>query len=67
MGADPKNKDSNAAMVTGVKALEALVKKKNPDAKVMLTVDDAATHNEVAWAKRFPEAMKFLFPRHTRD
>lgn len=67
MGADPKNKDYNAAMVTGVKALEALIKKKNPQAKVMLTVDDATTHNEVAWAKRFPEAMKFLFPRHTRD
>ena len=67
MGADPKNKDANAAMVAGVKALESLIKKKNPDAKVMLTVDDAATHNEVAWAKRFPEAMKFLFPRHLRD
>lgn len=31
------------------------------DASFRFTVDPEAKHDEVAWAKRFPEAMKFLF------
>ncbi len=27
-----------------------------------LRIDDEANHNELAWAARFPEAVKFLFP-----
>ncbi len=65
--ADAKNQDGNAALVTGVQALAALIKQKNPAAKVMLRIGENDTHSETAWAKRFPEAIKFLFPRHTHD
>jgi predicted alpha/beta superfamily hydrolase len=28
----------------------------------LLRIDDGANHNELAWASRFPEALRFLFP-----
>ena len=28
-----------------------------------LTVDEGAQHNEIAWAKRFPAAVAYLFAR----
>jgi hypothetical protein len=31
------------------------------DARLKLVVDDSATHHESAWARRFPEALTFLF------
>ncbi len=34
------------------------------DQRLRLTVDDGATHHESAWARRFPDALKFLFASH---
>jgi hypothetical protein len=28
-----------------------------------LVIEDGAVHNEAAWARRFPEALTFLFGR----
>lgn len=32
--------------------------------EVRVVIDPEATHDENAWAKRFPEAIQFLFPKH---
>ncbi len=32
--------------------------------EVRVVIDPDATHNEDAWAKRFPEAIQFLFPKN---
>ena len=31
------------------------------DDRLLVKIDEGATHNEREWAKRFPEALEFLF------
>lgn len=46
----------------GVKQLnEAFIHRGYMDDSLMFVVDEGAQHNEPAWAKRFPEAVQFLF------
>lgn len=53
----------NAQYVGGATALADLARGKGvPNEGVKLVIDNSATHNEMAWAKRFPAAIEFLFP-----
>jgi predicted alpha/beta superfamily hydrolase len=64
LGQDEKNKDRNAQYASVSRKLDDLFAKAGLDrAHRMLVVDDAAEHTEGAWAKRLPEALKFLFPQ----
>lgn len=49
--------------VDAVKALDTRLKHDGfgPD-RLLMVIDPGATHNELAWAKRFPQALTFLFP-----
>jgi predicted alpha/beta superfamily hydrolase len=53
----------NEAVIKMIRIVEANLKGAilNP-ADVKVTIDAEAHHNEQAWAKRFPEAITFLFP-----
>lgn len=57
------NEARSQAYVDAVKALDARLKAAGlgPDRR-LLVIDPAATHNEQAWSKRFPQALTFLFP-----
>jgi hypothetical protein len=35
------------------------------DTRLRLVVNDGAAHHESAWARRFPEALAFLFGKRT--
>ncbi|MFZ4575366.1 MAG: alpha/beta hydrolase-fold protein [Phycisphaerales bacterium] len=55
--------ETNRRMVSNTRELEAMLKKKGLGAdRLMVQVDEAAEHNEKAWAARAPAALKFLFP-----
>lgn len=55
--------EKNKAFVQTSKDLDAVIKKSGvDDAARKLAVDAEATHTESAWAKRLPDALKFLFP-----
>lgn len=49
--------------VDAAKALDGRLKSAGfgPD-RLLLVIDPAASHNEAAWSKRFPQALTFLFP-----
>lgn len=59
----PGKTDSNRAYAEAVQALDKTLDKAGlgPDRRLLI-VDQKAEHNEVAWAKRFPDALRFLFP-----
>lgn len=62
-GSDPKNAERNLRYVTASRKLDDLFAKAGLDrSRRMLKVDDAAEHNESAWAHRLPDALRFLFP-----
>ncbi len=49
-------------MVDDVRELAAIFRRAGLDDKrLKLVIDDGATHHESAWARRFPEALAFLF------
>lgn len=51
-----------ARLVAAVQALDATIKAAGiPDAHRMLVIEAGAVHDENAWARRLPAAMKFLF------
>lgn len=66
-GAETGNSEQNAVRNRGyleaVQNLDKTLDKAGlgPDRR-LLVVDTKATHNEEAWAKRLPEALRFLFP-----
>ncbi|MDX2018185.1 MAG: alpha/beta hydrolase-fold protein [Planctomycetota bacterium] len=64
---DPAKADADLALVNAVTQLrdEAINAERaagRDPGGVKLLVDPEATHTESAWAKRLPEALKFLFP-----
>jgi len=62
--AEAGRKDQNQSMVDDVRELAAILRRAGLDDKrLKLVVDEGATHHESAWAKRFPEALTFLFGR----
>jgi hypothetical protein len=49
-------------MVDDVRELAAILRRAGlDDTRLRLVIDDGASHHETAWARRFPEALAFLF------
>jgi enterochelin esterase-like enzyme len=54
--------DKDARAVDDVLQLERLLRRAGlDDSRLRVEVDPGATHSERSWAKRFPEALRFLF------
>ena len=60
--AEAGRKDRDQSMVDDVRELAGIMRRAGlDDSRLRLVVDDGATHHESAWARRFPEALAFLF------
>jgi enterochelin esterase-like enzyme len=54
--------DRDRSMVDDVRELAAIFRRAGlDDSRFKLVVDEGATHHESCWARRFPEALAFLF------
>jgi predicted alpha/beta superfamily hydrolase len=54
--------DRDRSMVDDARELAAILRRAGLDDKRLLAkIDEGATHHESAWARRFPEALSFLF------
>lgn len=54
--------DRDRSMVDDVRELAAIFGRASvPQNRLRLFVDEGATHHEAAWARRFPDALSFLF------
>lgn len=62
-GPEPEKAKMNQAYIDAVKQLNAKAQAAGlgPD-RLLLLIDPEAVHNENAWAKRFPDALQFLYP-----
>lgn len=59
-GADERDRE----VVEDVRELEHVFRRAGlGEDRLLLRIDEGATHNEKEWAKRFPEALTFLFGR----
>jgi predicted alpha/beta superfamily hydrolase len=55
-------KDKDQSMVDDVRELAAILRRAGlDDTRLRLFVDEGAAHHESAWARRFPQALTFLF------
>jgi len=62
-GRDPSKAERNRQYVEAARALEARLTAAGLGAgRRLLIVEEDAMHNEDAWARRLPAALKFLFP-----
>lgn len=62
--AEAGRKDRNQSVVDDVRELAGILRHRGLDDKrLRLIIEDGATHHESAWARRFPEALAFLFGR----
>ncbi len=60
--AEAGRKDRDQSVVDDVRELAGIMHRAGlDDSRLKLVVDDSATHHESAWARRFPEALAFLF------
>jgi enterochelin esterase-like enzyme len=60
--AEAGRKDRDQSMVDDTRELAAIFRRAGLDDKrLMLVIDEGAGHNEAAWARRFPQALAFLF------
>lgn len=59
-GRDEKQRDMNRAMVDGAKAMEKVLLSRQ-GTSVVIKIEDTV-HSEEAWASRFGEALRFLYP-----
>ena len=49
-------------MVDDVRELGAILRRAGLDnTRLRLVIDEGGSHHEAAWARRFPEALAFLF------
>lgn len=54
--------DRDQSMVDDVREFAAILRRAGlDDNRLRLTIEEGATHHESAWARRFPEALSFLF------
>jgi len=59
--------DKDQQVVGDVRELERIMRRAGLDDKRLLVkIDEGAAHNEGEWAKRFPEALRFLFGSQER-
>ncbi len=62
--AEAGRKDRDQSVVDDVRELAGILRRHGLDDKrLRLVIEDGATHHESAWARRFPEALTFLFGR----
>ena len=55
-------KDRDQSVVDDVRELAGIFRRAGLDeTRLRLVIDEGATHHEAAWARRFPEALSFLF------
>jgi predicted alpha/beta superfamily hydrolase len=60
--AEAGREDRNRSMVDDVRELAGIFRHAGlDDRRLRLMVEDGATHHESAWARRFPDALSFLF------
>lgn len=60
--AEAGREDKNRSMVDDVRELASIFRRAGlGDDRLRLQIDEGATHHESAWAKRFPDALTFLF------
>src|SRR4051794_4057610 len=60
--AEAGREDRDRSMVDDVRELAAIFRRAGlDDHRLRLMIDEGATHHESAWARRFPEALSFLF------
>jgi predicted alpha/beta superfamily hydrolase len=60
--------DKDAQAVEDVLQLERLLRRAGlDDSRLRVEVDPGAAHSERAWAKRFPDALRFLFGRQETE
>ena len=60
--AEAGREDRDGSMVEDVRELAAMMSRAGlADNHLCLKVEEGATHHESAWARRFPEALSFLF------
>jgi predicted alpha/beta superfamily hydrolase len=58
--------DRDQSMVDDVRELAAIFRRAGvDDRRLKLFIEEGASHHESAWARRFPEALAFLFGRET--
>jgi enterochelin esterase-like enzyme len=60
--AETGREDRNRSVVDDVRELGAILRRAGlDDRRLRLVVEDGAAHNESSWARRFPDALRFLF------
>ena len=60
--AEAGREDRNRSVVDDVRELSGILRRAGlDDRRVRLVIEDEATHHEASWARRFPEALGFLF------
>jgi predicted alpha/beta superfamily hydrolase len=64
--AEAGRKDRDQSVVDDVRELAGILRRAGLDEKrLRLVIEEGATHHESAWARRFPEALAFLFGKPT--
>jgi predicted alpha/beta superfamily hydrolase len=64
--AEAGRKDKDQSMVDDVRELASILRRAGmDDQRLHLVVDEGASHHESAWARRFPDALSFLFGERT--
>jgi predicted alpha/beta superfamily hydrolase len=54
--------DKDQQVVEDVHTLEGIIRRAGSDeTRLLVMIEEGATHGESAWAKRFPQALEFLF------
>jgi predicted alpha/beta superfamily hydrolase len=65
--AEAGREDRDRSMVDDVQELAAILQRSGlDDRRLRLVVDQGASHHESAWARRFPDALSFLFADRER-
>ena len=60
--AEAGREDKNRSMVDDVRELASIFRRAGlDDDRLRVQIEEGATHHESAWAKRFPDALAFLF------
>ena len=60
--AETGNPDRDRSTVDDVREFDAILRRRGLDEhRLRLVIEEGGTHHESAWARRFPEALRFLF------
>lgn len=62
MGGDAAVAEKNQQLVASLEALKAWLEERKIGGSITMVIEPGAAHNEEAWARRLPTALKTLFP-----